>query len=72
MAEQAGVAYVVGGFVRLSFAPSPSDTPPAHAAPGNNFDLDIVLEANAIDFALHIQEKFGGRVVTHRQFGTAK
>lgn len=73
VAEQAGVAYVVGGFVRdLFLAPSPSDTPPVHAAPGNNFDLDIVLEANAIDFALHIQEKFGGRVVTHRQFGTAK
>ncbi|MEM7132751.1 MAG: CBS domain-containing protein [Chloroflexota bacterium] len=35
-------------------------------------DVDIVMEGDAIHFAKIVQQSFGGRVVTHKQFGTAK
>ncbi|MFN2203745.1 MAG: CBS domain-containing protein [Caldilineaceae bacterium] len=57
--------YVVGGFVRdlLLDLPRPNR---------QDADVDIVIEGNAIQFADHMQQKFGGRVVPHQRFNTAK
>ena len=64
VAEQASLlkvpAYIVGGFVRDLLLKRPSQ------------DFDIVLEGDAIEFADHLVQTFGGRAVVHRRFGTAK
>ncbi len=52
--------FVVGGFVRDLLLNRPS------------LDFDIVVEGDAIFFANRLSERFGGRVVTHHRFGTAK
>lgn len=57
--------YVVGGFVRDLLLEHPR---PAHQEP----DVDIVLEGDAIQFADHMRRTFGGRVVPHQRFNTAK
>jgi tRNA nucleotidyltransferase (CCA-adding enzyme) len=57
--------YVVGGFVRDLLLNGVSQRLRA-------FDLDIVIEGDAIAFARRMQELYGGRVVTHKRFGTAK
>ncbi len=57
--------YVVGGFVRDLLL---NDA----CARTGALDMDIVIEGNAIDFAHHIQSEYGGRVVAHKRFGTAK
>ncbi len=52
--------YTVGGFVRDLLLERPSR------------DFDIVIEGDAIRIAEELARKFGGRVVSHRRFGTAK
>ena len=52
--------YIVGGFVRDLILGYPSQ------------DFDLVVEGNAIALAKAVRDKFGGRVTTHKQFGTAK
>ena len=52
--------FVVGGFVRDLLLERPS------------LDFDIVVEGDAIFFARRLAERFGGRVLTHQRFGTAK
>jgi len=52
--------YVVGGFVRDLLLDRPS------------LDFDIVVEGDAIFFANRLADRFGGRVITHQRFGTAK
>jgi tRNA nucleotidyltransferase (CCA-adding enzyme) len=52
--------YVVGGFVRDLLLDRPS------------LDFDVVVEGDAIFFANRLADRFGGRVVTHERFGTAK
>jgi tRNA nucleotidyltransferase (CCA-adding enzyme) len=57
--------YAVGGFVRdllLNGADLAAAT----------LDMDIVIEGNAIAFAHHMQAHYGGRVVPHKRFNTAK
>lgn len=75
VAKRGQAVYVVGGFVRdLLLMPehdSSQSTVSQHEMSAE-FDLDIVIEGDAIDFAQQMQQTFGGRVVTHRQFGTAK
>ena len=62
--------YIVGGFVR--------DLMLNGSRPGNMnadmaaMDMDIVIEGNAIAFAQHMQKLYGGRVVPHKRFNTAK
>lgn len=51
--------YVVGGLPRDLLLNRP------------NWDVDIVVEGNAIAFARSFVTKYGGRVVTHERFGTA-
>ena len=64
LAEEAGQVnlpiYVVGGFVRDLLLNHPS------------LDFDIVVEGDAIFFANQLAARWGGRVVAHRRFGTAK
>lgn len=52
--------YIVGGFVRDLLLDRP------------NLDFDLVVEGNAITLAKALEAEFGGHVVVHSQFGTAK
>lgn len=53
-------AYIVGGFVRDLLLERPG------------LDFDIVIEGDAIALARSLAHQFGGRVVAHKRFGTAK
>ncbi|HMN28055.1 MAG TPA: CBS domain-containing protein, partial [Caldilineaceae bacterium] len=57
--------YVVGGFVRDLLLNGNNPTL-------RSLDVDIVIEGDAIAFAKQLQVDYGGRVVTHKRFGTAK
>jgi len=60
-AESQGMPlYVVGGYVRDLLLKRPS------------LDFDLVVEGDAIALARALRKKYGGRVVAHRKFGTAK
>ena len=59
-AEQSMAVYIVGGFVRDLLLAYPS------------LDFDIVVEGDAIALAKALGKKFGGRVTSHKRFGTAK
>lgn len=52
--------YIVGGFVRDLVLNRPS------------LDFDIVVEGDAIQFTKSLVDQFGGKVNTHKRFGTAK
>ncbi|MBN1484221.1 MAG: CBS domain-containing protein [Chloroflexia bacterium] len=52
--------YVVGGFVRDMMLGL------------SNLDLDLVVEGDAIALAQELSAQLGGRVRSHRRFGTAK
>ncbi len=58
--EEKTAIYIVGGFVRDLVLERPST------------DFDIVVEGDAILLAKRLSLKFGGRVVSHKRFGTAK
>ena len=58
--EQRVALFIVGGFVRDLLLGYPS------------LDFDLVIEGDAIVLAQSVRHKFGGRVTTHKQFGTAK
>ena len=61
IAERQNVAlYIVGGFVRDLILERPS------------LDFDLVVEGDAIALARAVESEFGGRVTTHKRFGTAK
>jgi tRNA nucleotidyltransferase (CCA-adding enzyme) len=52
--------YVVGGFARDLLLGHP------------NFDLDLVVEGDAMRLAAELVRRHGGRLRSHRRFGTAK
>lgn len=52
--------YIVGGFVRDLLLGQPST------------DFDLVVEGDAIGLARELADAYGGRVGSHRRFGTAK
>ncbi len=58
--ERKDALYIVGGFVRDLILGEPS------------VDYDLVVEGDAIGLAQTLADKFGGRVSSHRRFGTAK
>lgn len=64
VAEQARelhqAAYIVGGVVRDLLLDRPS------------LDFDVVVEGDAISLGRALTRRYGGRVVTHGRFGTAK
>ncbi len=59
-AEQGMAVYIVGGFVRDLLLEHPS------------LDFDVVVEGDAIALAKSLGKKYGGRVTSHKRFGTAK
>ena len=59
-ANQGQSLYLVGGVVRDLFLSRP------------NFDLDLVLEGDAINLAEQLLQVRQGRIITHRRFGTAE
>ena len=52
--------YIVGGFVRDLLVKRPSQ------------DFDIVVEGDAVSLGKKLSNLYGGRLVTHSRFGTAK
>ncbi|HNR01920.1 MAG TPA: CBS domain-containing protein [Anaerolineaceae bacterium] len=64
MASTSGQAqhaiYIVGGFVRDLLLERPS------------LDFDIVVEGDALQFAQSLAQQYGGRVIPHKRFSTAK
>ena len=58
--EQSLALYIVGGFVRDLLLDRPSP------------DLDFVVEGDAISLAKKLQKQFGGNIISHKRFGTAK
>jgi tRNA nucleotidyltransferase (CCA-adding enzyme) len=72
-AQQGDTLYLVGGFVRdLLLTLLAGDDETAKARTSLRFDLDLVVEGNAIALAQRLCEHRGGRVVSHQRFGTAK
>lgn len=72
-ARQGDTLYLVGGFVRdllLTLLLGNDETAKARTSP--RFDLDLVVEGNAIALAQRLRECNGGRVRSHSRFGTAK
>ncbi|MGJ3238519.1 MAG: CBS domain-containing protein [Anaerolineae bacterium] len=57
--EQKIYMYMVGGIVRDLLLKRP------------NFDIDFVIEGDAIAFVTHLQQTFGGRIHPYPPFGTA-
>jgi tRNA nucleotidyltransferase (CCA-adding enzyme) len=65
--------YIVGGFVRdLRLTLQLGNAPDAESRTSPRFDLDLVVEGEAIALANHLQARHGGRVRSHSRFGTAK
>ena len=58
--KQQAALFIVGGFVRDLLLNRPS------------LDFDLVVEGDAIELAEALGAEFGGRVTTHKRFGTAK
>jgi tRNA nucleotidyltransferase (CCA-adding enzyme) len=52
--------YIVGGFVRDLLLNRPG------------LDFDLVIEGDAIQLGRALEQRFGGRILTHTRFGTAK
>jgi tRNA nucleotidyltransferase (CCA-adding enzyme) len=58
--DQHSALYIVGGFVRDLLLDRPS------------LDFDLVVEGDAIALAKALSQRYGGRLTSHTQFGTAK
>ncbi len=72
-ARQGDTLYLVGGFVRdLLLTVLMGNDEAAKAKTSPRFDLDLVVEGNAIALAQRLHEREGGRVRSHSRFGTAK
>lgn len=63
--QMAYAVYVVGGFVRDLLLNGANQG-------ATVVDMDIVIEGDAIAFAERMQAQYGGRIVPHKRFGTAK
>ena len=65
--------YIVGGFVRdLLITLLLADQPDSKSRTSPRFDLDLVVEGDAITLAQQLQQSQQGRVRSHSRFGTAK
>lgn len=70
---QGDTLYIVGGFVRdLLLTMQAEDEPEQQAKTSPRFDLDLVVEGDAIALADRLCAAHGGRVHSHKRFGTAK
>jgi tRNA nucleotidyltransferase (CCA-adding enzyme) len=71
--EQGDTLYIVGGFVRdLLLTMLTNNGSVARAKTSPRFDLDLVVEGDAIALAQQLGKGNRGRVVSHSRFGTAK
>lgn len=69
--SQGDTLYIVGGFVRdLRLMMLAEDNAAAKTSP--RFDLDLVVEGDALGLARRLRDRHGGRVRSHKRFGTAK
>ncbi len=64
--------YIVGGFVRDLLLRLLIQNGSVAAKTSPRFDLDLVVEGDAIPLAHRLRERNNGRVVSHSRFGTAK
>ncbi|MDM8519335.1 CBS domain-containing protein [Anaerolineales bacterium HSG6] len=66
--------YIVGGFVRdlLIMLNTPLDQTEPALPISPRLDLDLVVEGDAIALGNRLQNDHGGRIYSHRRFGTAK
>ncbi len=65
--------YIVGGFARdLLLTLLMGNNPATKSKTSPRFDLDLVVEGDAIALAKNLQQRHGGRVRSHSRFGTAK
>lgn len=72
-AQHGDTLYLVGGFVRdllLTLLVGNDEAGRAKASP--RFDLDLVVEGDAIALTQDLHQRLGGRVRSHDRFGTAK
>ncbi len=70
---QGDTLYIVGGFVRdLLLTMLTKNDAAARAKTSPRFDLDLVVEGDAIVLARRLRDYKGGRVRSHSRFGTAK
>ncbi len=69
---QGDALYIVGGYVRDLLLTLIIENGSAAAKTSPRFDLDLVVEGDAIGLAHRLRERNGGRVVSHSRFGTAK
>lgn len=70
---QGDTLYLVGGFVRdLLLTMRAGETPDQPAKTSPRFDLDLVVEGDAIALADRLCRAHGGRIYSHKRFGTAK
>jgi tRNA nucleotidyltransferase (CCA-adding enzyme) len=58
--KERSALYIVGGFVRDLLLEQPS------------LDFDLVVEGDAVQLTRALAKRWGGRVTSHSQFGTAK
>ena len=65
-AKQGQMVYVVGGVVRDLLLGDPS------LRSGPRFDLDLVVEGDAVKLAQQVAETSQAKLLAHRRFGTAK
>lgn len=71
-ARDGDTLYVVGGFVRDLLLTMSEDDLEAKAKVSPRYDLDLVVEGDAIQLAQQLRDLHGGRVRSHSRFGTAK
>ncbi len=72
-AKEGDTLYLVGGFVRdLLLTIQINNGTVAKAKTSPRFDLDLVVEGDAITLARRLRDQEGGRVRSHSRFGTAK
>lgn len=70
--EQGDNLYIVGGFVRDLLLMMRQNSTDEQSKASPRFDLDLVVEGQAIPLAHALQKEHGGRVHSHDRFGTAK
>jgi tRNA nucleotidyltransferase (CCA-adding enzyme) len=72
-AAQGDTLYLVGGFVRdLLLSTQQQGQAGDEPKTSPRFDLDLVVEGDALAVAEHLAAEVGGRIYSHKRFGTAK
>lgn len=70
--RQGDTLYLVGGFVRDLLLTMSAAGAAAKEKVSPRFDLDLVVEGDAVGLARALAKRYGGRVHSHSRFGTAK